>query len=235
MISFSTPVSHQLKPSFRHLTFQGKLLKRRYALHNCQYSSFEKCLISCLKKHSIYGTIAQSVEKSSCKCNYSTSFKDYWKVKGDHYSVLGVEKGASEAEIKKAFLKKSKECHPDLNQNDPNSQKKFVRLNEAYAALTQSAKSRHERKYNDAKGTQARYQDPEEDPIYEYPEQKRYQSEYKRINLYSKENIYNRWDKEKLSHDKSPELTTREKLEALRAVVTVGTIFLLCLAYTRST
>jgi molecular chaperone DnaJ len=39
--------------------------------------------------------------------------------KRDYYDVLGVERGATEADIKKAFRKKAMEHHPDRNQADP--------------------------------------------------------------------------------------------------------------------
>jgi molecular chaperone DnaJ len=55
--------------------------------------------------------------------------------KRDYYEVLGVDKNATEADIKKAFRKKAKECHPDLHPNDPNAARKMNELNEAYDML----------------------------------------------------------------------------------------------------
>lgn len=53
----------------------------------------------------------------------------------DPYQVLGVPKGASEAEIKKAYRKCAKQWHPDLHPNDPDAAKKMNEINEAYDML----------------------------------------------------------------------------------------------------
>jgi len=66
--------------------------------------------------------------------SYSTQSKKF-PTKDTHYGVLGVKDNASSNEIRGAFLKKVKECHPDINQADPLSEKKFVRVNEAYTVL----------------------------------------------------------------------------------------------------
>lgn len=51
------------------------------------------------------------------------------------YDVLGVPKGASEAEVKKAFRRAAKQHHPDQNQGDPNAAERFAELNAAYEIL----------------------------------------------------------------------------------------------------
>jgi len=58
----------------------------------------------------------------------------------DPYQVLGVARGASDAEIKKAFRRRAKELHPDRNREDPKAQDKFAELNTAHEILGDEAK-----------------------------------------------------------------------------------------------
>jgi len=60
--------------------------------------------------------------------------------KKDFYEVLGLEKGASEDEIKKAFRKLAIKYHPDKNQGDKEAEEKFKELNEAYQVLSDPQK-----------------------------------------------------------------------------------------------
>lgn len=56
--------------------------------------------------------------------------------KRDYYEVMGVERTASQDQIKKAYRKKAKECHPDFHPNDPQAEAKFKELNEANEVLS---------------------------------------------------------------------------------------------------
>jgi len=53
----------------------------------------------------------------------------------DYYKVLGVDKKASEKEIKKVYRKLARKFHPDLNPDDKEAEKKFKQINEAYEVL----------------------------------------------------------------------------------------------------
>lgn len=60
--------------------------------------------------------------------------------KRDYYEVLGIDKNAPEAEIKKAYRKLAKQHHPDINQGDKGSEAKFKEVSEAYEVLSDAQK-----------------------------------------------------------------------------------------------
>ncbi len=60
--------------------------------------------------------------------------------KRDYYEVLGVNKNATEDELKKAFRQQAKKYHPDMNPGDKEAEAKFKEVNEAYEVLSNSEK-----------------------------------------------------------------------------------------------
>ncbi len=70
--------------------------------------------------------------------------------KRDFYEVLGIEKSASDDEIKKAYRKKTKEYHPDLHPDDKNAEEKYKEVNEAYEVLSDKDKKARYDQYGHA-------------------------------------------------------------------------------------
>lgn len=66
----------------------------------------------------------------------------------DPRKVLGVSETASQDEIKRAYRRKAKECHPDLHPNDPDAAKKMNELNEAYDMLMNPEKYANRQQQN---------------------------------------------------------------------------------------
>ena len=70
--------------------------------------------------------------------------------KRDYYEVLGIAKGASEDEIKKAYKKMARKYHPDLNPGDKEAEEKFKEVNEAYEVLSDANKKARYDQYGHA-------------------------------------------------------------------------------------
>jgi len=68
----------------------------------------------------------------------------------DYYKTLGVEKGASDDEIKKAFHELAHQYHPDKTKNDPASSQKFKEASEAYSVLSDAGKRKQYDMYGSA-------------------------------------------------------------------------------------
>jgi molecular chaperone DnaJ len=60
----------------------------------------------------------------------------------DYYEVLGLDRGAGDAEIKKAFRSLARELHPDVNKHDPEAEEKFKEAAEAYEVLSDPERRR---------------------------------------------------------------------------------------------
>ena len=73
----------------------------------------------------------------------------------DYYKILGVDKSIPQKDVKKAYLKRAKQFHPDLHPDDPKAKAKFQALNEAYDVIGDPEK----RKKYDQYGEQWRQAD----------------------------------------------------------------------------
>jgi DnaJ-class molecular chaperone len=60
----------------------------------------------------------------------------------DYYEILGVERDASQAEVKRAFRRLARELHPDVNDHDPEAEEKFKAAAEAYEVLSDPERRR---------------------------------------------------------------------------------------------
>src|ERR1700704_1909839 len=60
----------------------------------------------------------------------------------DYYEVLGIKRGASDDEIKKAYRKLVRKFHPDLNPGDETAEEQFKQLQEAYDVLSEAENRR---------------------------------------------------------------------------------------------
>ncbi|PIA51973.1 hypothetical protein AQUCO_01000089v1 [Aquilegia coerulea] len=100
------------------------------ALHSCCCPSFDRVS---------YETSTSSANLYLMKRHFHSTGVCYAMEK-DMYKVLGVSKNASQDEIKKAYLTMAKKYHPDANNNNPASKKKFQEIREAYETLRDSEK-----------------------------------------------------------------------------------------------
>ena len=70
----------------------------------------------------------------------------------NYYDILGVQKSASDADIKKAYKKKAMEYHPDRNKWDKKAEEKFKEINEAYQTLGDTSKKKNYDQFGSADG-----------------------------------------------------------------------------------
>jgi curved DNA-binding protein len=98
----------------------------------------------------------------------------------DYYKILGIDKGASEEDIKKAYRKLARKLHPDLNPNDKEAHRKFQQINEANEVLSDPEKRKkydtygkdwqHADQFEQQKKSRAQYQNTGGQQFYENAE-----------------------------------------------------------------
>ena len=67
----------------------------------------------------------------------------------DYYSILGVNRSASEREIKQAYRRLARRHHPDVNPGDKSAEEKFKQINEAYEVLSDKEKRQKYDRFGD--------------------------------------------------------------------------------------
>ena len=67
----------------------------------------------------------------------------------DYYKILGVDKTIAQKDVKKAYLKRAKQFHPDLHPDDPKAKAKFQALQEAYDVIGDAEKRAKYDKYGE--------------------------------------------------------------------------------------
>jgi len=92
----------------------------------------------------------------------------------DYYQVLGINKGASKEEIKRAFRKMARKYHPDVNPDESKSGEKFKEINEAYSILSDDKKREMYDKFGVVEGDTSTYNNwsgaPEGSRVYQSPD-----------------------------------------------------------------
>ena len=77
----------------------------------------------------------------------------------DHYATLGVERGATPDEIKRAYRRLARELHPDANQADPESEDRFKQVSHAYEVLSDPSKRQRYDTFGDERAGAANFSD----------------------------------------------------------------------------
>lgn len=67
----------------------------------------------------------------------------------DYYKILGVDKNIAQKDVKRAYLKRAKQFHPDLHPDDPKAKVKFQMLNEAYEVINDPEKRKKYDQYGE--------------------------------------------------------------------------------------
>lgn len=121
-------------PALNHAVFVNREKKGQ---HGYNHSQQQQMFSICSKP---FSNVLYGIQYSS-RIGYRSS-SSYNKSKEDLYTILGVDRSATSKEIKLAYYKEAKKCHPDLNPKDKKAKEKFQRLSKAYEVLSDDSKRR---------------------------------------------------------------------------------------------
>uniref|UniRef100_L7M8N3 DnaJ homolog l(2)tid, mitochondrial n=1 Tax=Rhipicephalus pulchellus TaxID=72859 RepID=L7M8N3_RHIPC len=104
-----------------------------------------RCCVLCSKSNGLLPRIASLEIGNNANCSVVGQQSRQLHVSSsllrkDYYDVLGVPRNASQKDIKKAYYQLAKKYHPDTNKGDPEAQKKFQEVSEAYEVLSDEGK-----------------------------------------------------------------------------------------------
>ncbi|KAL1433152.1 hypothetical protein MTO96_002113 [Rhipicephalus appendiculatus] len=104
-----------------------------------------RCCVLCSKSNGLLPRIASLEIGNNANCPVVGQQSRQFHVSSsllrkDYYDVLGVPRNASQKDIKKAYYQLAKKYHPDTNKGDPEAQKKFQEVSEAYEVLSDEGK-----------------------------------------------------------------------------------------------
>jgi len=113
-------------------------LLKHLRLQSRRTNTVNKSILSTTTSTNPFTSISPTNLETTKTSFYSRSFHTTRSslAERDYYEVLGINRGVSKADIKKAYYAKAKQMHPDVNKDDPKATEKFAEVQSAYECLS---------------------------------------------------------------------------------------------------